>query len=380
MFCILKVKIVKENNITINNKYEEKSFIESAKSFQRLKNKTQVYFPQNEQEEVTKTRFSHVYEVSTCGMIMANIIADKLNINYTDIDYQNALENTCLLHDIGHPPFGHDGASMIHDFFSNLGLREGFDDNNNNMIIIEKDQINITDHVKVSLIKYPHKLYDDQKHYLPVLEREILKDKKHFAQFNIDLQNQKRTITCQIMDEADRNSYVTSDLADYLCNGGLLSLEDFQNIKTYEGFNSNVKSMINDLVENTYKKSKTEIKNYFNFLKNQFNFAFTINENGLVIDNQDLFDLREFLSEVEFKYIIKPIRKEQLHKDNMAMLFEYLNYVYENEYYPSNTYKGLIQSAKTNEEKLKYMRDMVSEVSDWYIITFYKKLNSGELD
>ena len=182
------------------------------------------------------------------------------------------------------------------------------------------------------------------------------------------------------MDEADRNSYVTSDLADYLCNGGLLSLEDFQNIKTYEGFNSNIKSMINDLVENTYKKSKTEIKNYFNFLKNQFNFAFTINENGLVIDNQDLFDLREFLSEVEFKYIIKPIRKEKLHKDNMAMLFEYLNYVYENEYYPSNTYKGLIQSAKTNEEKLKYMRDMVSEVSDWYIITFYNKLNSGELD
>ena len=55
-------------------------------------------------------------------------------------------------------------------------------------------------------------------------------------------------------------------------------------------------------------------------------------------------------------------------------------YVYENEYYPSNTYKGLIQSAKTNEEKLKYMRDMVSEVSDWYIITFYNKLNSGELD
>ena len=60
MFCILKVKIVKENNITINNKYEEKSFIESAKSFQRLKNKTQVYFPQNEQEEVTKTRFSQI--------------------------------------------------------------------------------------------------------------------------------------------------------------------------------------------------------------------------------------------------------------------------------------------------------------------------------
>jgi predicted deoxyguanosinetriphosphate triphosphohydrolase len=373
---------VKINYITtiINNKYEEKSNIEAAKAFQRLKNKTQVYFPQSEQEEVTKTRFSHVYEVATCGMIMANIIGDKLDLHYQDIDHKDALENVCLAHDIGHPPFGHDGANMISDFFINLGLSEGFDDNNNNMTIIEKDKFNITDHVKVSLIKYPHKLYKNQEFYLPLLQKEIEADALHFSKFGINLKNQKRTITCQIMDEADRNSYVTSDLSDFLCIGGILSLEHFELMESYSNLSDNIKDMILELVNATHNKSKTEIKNYFNYLKNQFCFAFTINENGLVIDDQERFNFREFLSEVELEYLIKPIRKEKLHKDNMAMLEEYLNYVIDNEYYPSNTYKSLIKNSTNKLEKLRHIRDMVSEVSDWYIITFYKKLNAGELD
>ena len=371
---------MKENKTKPNNKYEERSYIETAKAFQRLSEKTQVLMPSTGREEVVKTRFSHSNEVATCAMIMANIIADKIGVSYTDIDYQGALENTCLLHDIGHPPFGHDGADMINDFFVNLGLKEGFDDNNNNMIIVEKDEINITDHVKVSLIKYPHKLYENQQHYLPMLNNEIEKDKIHFSQFGLNLINQKRTITCQIMDEADRNSYVTSDLSDFLCVGGELSLVHFEKMESYYNLCDENKSMVKLLVEATHGKSKTEIKNYFNYLKNQFNFIFTINENGLVIENQDLFDFREFLSEVEFEYAIKPIREEQLHKDNMAMLEEYLNYVVDNEYYPSNTYKSLIENTRNETERLQYLRNMVSEVSDWYIITFYQKLNSGELD
>lgn len=371
---------MKENNTKPNNKYEERSNIEAAKAFQRLSEKTQVLMPETGREEVVKTRFSHSNEVATCAMIMANIIADKIGIPYTEIDYKGALENTCLLHDIGHPPFGHDGATMINDFFVKLGLKEGFDDNNNNMIIVEKDCINITDHVKVSLIKYPHKLYDNQKFYLPMLESEIQKDKVHFEKFGIDLQNQKRTITCQIMDEADRNSYVTSDLSDFLCVGGILSQQHLEKVESYSKLSSDVKNMVSELVEATHCKSKTEIKNYFNYLKNQFNFIFTINENGLVIENQELFNFREFLSDVEFEYAIRPIRKERLHKDNMAMLKEYLNHVVDNEYYPSKTYKSLIENATTQTEKLQYLRNMVSEVSDWYIITFYQKLNSGELD
>lgn len=361
------------------NQYEQKASIESNKQFQRLEETTQVLFPINGRVEIVKTRLSHSYEVATSGMIMASYIAQLLKLNVFDIDYQHALENVCLLHDLGHPPFGHDGADMINDFFVNLGLEEGFDDNNNNLVALDKNNIQVSDYVKASLIKYPTKLYDNQKSYKDILALAIEADRLHFLTLGIVLEKQTRTIICQIMDEADRNSYVCSDLADFFCLGGTVSYSQLTKLEKFDSLNDNVKSMVQEFYNTISNGTKSSIKSYFNLLKNDFNCSYTITEKGLVESNIDLICFREFLSDVEFEIFIKPIRTEPLHADNMAMLKDFLDYVIENEYYPSTTYEKLINETSNYNQRLRYIRDMISEVSDWYIVSYYKKRNDGEL-
>jgi len=268
---------------------------------------------------------------------------------------------------------------MINDFIIKLGLKEGFDDNNNNLVCVDKNDIQVSPYVKASLIKYPEKLYKNQQEYKKLLNECIQDDREHFLTLGIKLSNQTRTIACQIMDEADRNSYVCSDLADFFCLGGNVSYEQLTLINSFHSLNYNVKDMVKNMQKITMQANKSDIKNYFNTLKNSFNYAFGLSEKGIIVLDQDLFSFREFLSDVEYEIFIKPIRKDPFHADNMSMLFDFLNYVIDNEYYPSKTYSYLIEKSSTKKEKLTHIRNMVSEVSDWYILMFHKNLKDGTL-
>lgn len=356
------------------NNFEEKSFIESNKKFQRLEETTQVLKPETGRTEVIKTRQSHSYEVATSSSMIVFNIAKKLKLNFNDIDYQQSVENVSLLHDIGHPPFGHDGATIINDFFINLGISEGFDDNNNNLVTLEKNKFNISDHVFASLIKYPNKLYSSQTAYLDLLQKELNYDALHFSLYGIILEKQTRTISCQIMDEADRNSYTCSDLADFFCLGGHATMDDLVSITSYNTLSDNIKLRVKKLHEIILEGNKSNIKSFFNNLKNEFNNILTINEKGIVFDNNEMFAFREYLAEVEYKLFISPIKEDITHLNNLEMLKDFINYVVENKYYPSKTYKKLIESTDCQKQKYIYIRDMVSEVSDWYIISFHKNL------
>ena len=90
-----------------------------SSSFRRLQDKTQV-FPLQRTNYV-RTRLTHSLEVSDLGRSLANKIAYKLaNQNYlSDRNipaFVAIVENACLLHDIGNPPFGHFGETAIRDW------------------------------------------------------------------------------------------------------------------------------------------------------------------------------------------------------------------------------------------------------------------------
>jgi len=154
------------------------------KAFQRLAEKTQVIIPKNGREETVQNRLTHSYQVANS----AKIISETINLPTLNIDYQNSLFNTCLLHDIGHPPFGHEGAKILNETFSKLGIKEGFSDNNNNFKVINKNQIKVNDYTLASLIKYPNKLYESDKEFLLyILEKSINEDIEYFSKyFNIN--------------------------------------------------------------------------------------------------------------------------------------------------------------------------------------------------
>lgn len=347
----------------------EVSLIESLKYFQRLSEKTQVLVPQTGREEVAKNRLTHSYEVVTSAYLMASNMAQKLDCSISDIDYTNVLKQICLLHDLGHPPFGHDGAKYIDQVFKSRGLEEGFSDNNNNLVILDNHGVELRDEVRVGIIKYPEKLYPDQKeHYLPILDKCKRNDRSHFSKLGIMLKDQEQTVACQIMDEADRNSYTCSDLTDFFCLGHNIKLADLDGQIDLSDYQQLL--LAKKMVSAVNSGSKTRIKEFFRGLKNQFNANWTLTENGLTVIDKNLFKFREALSKVEFEHFIKPIRKEEFHKNNMHTLKVFTNNILDENFGESSLYTDIIKNTNDKETKLRAMRDMIGEVSDWYVINY----------
>ncbi len=91
--------------------------------FRRMQNKTQV-FPLPGSIFV-HNRLTHSLEVSSVGRSMANEVALRLQDRYPDADMRWPLMNigdivatACLSHDLGNPPFGHNGEKTISTFFT----------------------------------------------------------------------------------------------------------------------------------------------------------------------------------------------------------------------------------------------------------------------
>ena len=105
--------------------YSDRSRVIYNSSFRRLQQKAQVF--SLEPNASVRTRLTHSLEVSDLGRTLANKIAQKLcskgllsaeNIS----SFIAVVENACLLHDIGNPPFGHFGESAIRDWAQNRAL------------------------------------------------------------------------------------------------------------------------------------------------------------------------------------------------------------------------------------------------------------------
>lgn len=101
---------------TIENFYSDRSRIIYSSSFRRLQQKAQVF--SLEPNCNVRTRLTHSLEVADLGRSLANKIGySLLSQQQIDADQIPAMvaivENACLLHDIGNPPFGHFGEAAI---------------------------------------------------------------------------------------------------------------------------------------------------------------------------------------------------------------------------------------------------------------------------
>lgn len=363
---------MKDENIQLNSLLQ-RSNIESNKQFQRLSEKTQVMMPQNGQLEVVKNRLTHSYEVATSSEMMAASISLAMGLSIGDIDYKLTVKNASLMHDIGHPSFGHDGAGLLDTIFKDLGVSEGFSDNNNNLTVIEKNNIVVSDYAVASIIKYPEDLYPSQKEkYLPILDVALKEDETYYRSLGVLLKNQTKTIACQIMDEADRNSYASSDLSDFLCLGNTVDINKLHRMAKECKLHCRYGELAT-LSEIIRDNSKASIKSYFNDIKNRFNQNYTLTVNGITVIDVELENYREFLYDLCMEFYIRPIRDNKFHQENILKMKSYIADVIDGTASPSEYYTKKINNSTTDVEKYTYMRDMISEVSDWYILSYNLK-------
>jgi len=345
-----------------------RSHIESNKAFQRLSDKTQVLTPKLGRQEVVRNRLTHSYEVATSAEMVAATISTKA----FDADYQKSVYNISLLHDIGHSPFGHEGAKILQERFKNLGIEEGFSDNNNNFIIIKKNQININDYELASLIKYPEKLYKSQADLKVILRKAIDEDIAYFGSF-VDINDRPdRTVACEVMDEADRNTYTCADLADCYSLGISKGEELTEILESGKYDNHMIIEFLTSAVKAIEDKNKTLIKNIFANLKMKFNQNYYLGDDlELKPKDQQVYEFREELFKISVKkYIFSDFVRSARGSETACLNF-YIDYVFEHERYPSKYYKNKIQNATTELEKVTLIRDMIAESTDSYVKNFY---------
>ncbi|WP_234911907.1 dGTP triphosphohydrolase, partial [Vibrio anguillarum] len=96
----------------------------NSAAIRRLQQKTQV-FPL-ERNAAVRSRLTHSLEVQQVGRYITQLIfkelSEKSKQDYKLIglerQFESIVEMSCLIHDVGNPPFGHFGEQAINDWFS----------------------------------------------------------------------------------------------------------------------------------------------------------------------------------------------------------------------------------------------------------------------
>ena len=93
-------------------------------AFRRLQAKTQVF--QSGEYDFYRTRLTHSIEVGQIGRSICSYL--KKSSDYLGEDFHvdpNLVEAVCLSHDLGHPPFGHNGEKTLNRLMRPYGGFEG---------------------------------------------------------------------------------------------------------------------------------------------------------------------------------------------------------------------------------------------------------------
>ena len=175
-----------------------------ARAFRRLEAKTQVFT--RRYSDHFRNRLTHTLEVSQ----ISRTIAGALGLN------GDLVEALALVHDIGHPPFGHSGEKALDAAMREHGL--SFDHNLHALRIVEDCEqryaafrgLNLTFEVREGIIKHSRD-YD-------------AKDHPELAEYLLD---QRPPLEAQLIDLTDEIAYNTADLDDGY-EAHLLSLEEIR--------------------------------------------------------------------------------------------------------------------------------------------------------
>jgi dGTPase len=335
-----------------------------ARSFRRLENKTQVFT--RRYSDHFRTRLTHTIEVAQ----ISRTIAAALNLNV------DLVETLALVHDLGHPPFGHAGERTLDQLMRQHG--EFFDHNLQALRTVEDFELryanfrglNLTFEVREGIIKHSRD-YSAAEH--PELAEYLLE--------------QRPPLEAQLIDLTDEIAYSTADLDDGY-EAKLLSLSQIrERVRVFEKyfveaeakypdapeklkFNEALKRVLNrfvsDLIENTQQRalqagvgSLDELRHYPERLA-----AFSPE----VEDERR--EAKSFL--YEGLYNCKPLQPEkQLAEKVLTEVFEHL--MAHSEALPQS-----YREKAGKESMARVVCDYIAGMTDHYVEDLRKKLTAGK--
>src|SRR5712671_5107058 len=184
-----------------NDFQRDRDRVVHARAFRRLEAKTQVFT--RRYSDHFRNRLTHTIEVTQ----ISRTIAAQLGLN------SDLTETLALVHDIGHPPFGHAGERALDCEMRAAG--DIFDHNLHALRIVEHFELrypefrglNLTFEVREGIVKHSR---DWSTNEFPELVEYLL--------------DQRPPLEAQVIDIADEIAYNTADLDDGV-ESGIISIE-----------------------------------------------------------------------------------------------------------------------------------------------------------
>ena len=180
-------------------------------ALRRLAAKTQVAVPWA--TDFPRTRLSHSLECAQVGRELGAALGADPDL----------MEGACLAHDIGHPPFGHNGEEVLNQLANSCGGFEGNAQSLRLLIRLEAKTVladgksvglNLTRASLDAATKYPWGRVKDAKKF-GVYEDDL----EIFNWYRSGVESGKTSIEAQIMDWSDDVAYSVHDLEDSLVSG-----------------------------------------------------------------------------------------------------------------------------------------------------------------
>lgn len=174
-----------------------------TKAFRRLEKKTQVF--ESGLSDHFRNRLTHTIEVAQ----IARTISRAMRLN------SDLCEVLALSHDIGHPPFSHEGEKVLDAIMKKHG--SGFEHNLHALRIVEDFEekyvsfrgLNLTFEVREGIVKHSRDYEKDAQPYLDISEYRL---------------GERPPLEAQLIDFADEIAYNSADIDDGY-DSGLLSTE-----------------------------------------------------------------------------------------------------------------------------------------------------------
>mgnify|MGYP006090303917 CR=1 FL=1 len=330
-----------------------------SSAFRRLEYKTQVFVYR--EGDYYRTRLTHSLEVAQ----IARSIAKSLQLN------EDLTEAISLSHDLGHPPFGHNGQSVLNRLMKEF---DGFEHNQQSLRII-----------KFLEKKYPE--FDGLNLSWEVLEG-ICKHKKDPENpITISAEIKHPSLEGQVADRSDAIAYTAHDLDDGITSG-LLSPDQLSSNALWEeneaeltGQYSNlddklkkylmVRNIINKLVSDFRENTSKNIEKY---AVNSVKAIRVCNEKTGDFSPEirdKLKELKNFLFKNMYRHprVLRMDFKAEIYLTNI-----FNAYIENNDLLPPT-----VLSRKHLGSKERLICDYISGMTDRFAISEYKNLFSPDI-
>lgn len=395
-------------------------------AFRRLQRKTQILG--TDEGDFHRTRLTHSLEVASIGSSLVRNLSNDPSMQHGAglLPQDDLIQVICLLHDIGHPPFGHGGEVALNFMMRDNG---GFEGNAQTLRLLTKIEdsygrfgLDLTRRALLGLLKYPvsyQRVVAPEKPPLNTTRHQTIRindwlpPKAYFdceqpeidwilsplSQTDRDLfQSLRQTpekrrhgaaafhgFDCSIMDIADDIAYGVHDLEDAihlrLIHREQLDNALFQDLLHEATFSSSPSQMINQLFSQALYERKQaigELVNYFitatEISSTHEGFENAILRNNLVQKPQAAA-LLTYLKDSVFKYVIDSQESRTFEYGGQTVVLRLFEALESNPVSLLDTKNRLrFEQAASDDEARRVLCDYIANMTDEYAYRMHERL------